>query len=656
MRDSGAVGAVFDDSYDYDQNGNVAAISDGLPGARGNRDMTYDGRDRLATASSPMFALPGQTSGTASFFYNEADSMSRMNMPGRDLQFQVDFRWRLSEVINATAGNQRTSYTYDARGNVSRRGSQEFVFDLGNRLREAKGLETYGYDASGRRTEARTATQGSILSFYSSDGVLRHQRDMRRGEATDFIYVGSRLVARVSRPFQVLPTPTLTVPETSTGAYTLSWTAHSAAARYELWEQVNGGSWTLVQSTAATSRAITGNAPGTYRYRVRLVTAVGTPGPYSVERSVVVTAPPPPTLAPTLSVPGTSTDGTFTVSWSTVSDASHYELQQQMNGSGWGGIGLTGSVNSWTSDRWGVGTYAYRARGCNATGCGPYSNIGSIVVDVPPSPTDAATISVPGSDTTGNYSVTWTPVPRAATYEVWERVNGGSWSLINQFMVGTSVYRQSQPSGSYTYRVRGCNANGCGPYSNMPSTVVELAAPPPSPSVSVPATSSTGNFTVSWTRPPGTVQMNVEESFEGNAFLPVLSNTTTTSVALTGRSNGQYRYRVNACNNHGCSAFAMAPNGIGVERIVLTSPTLTAPASSPSGSYTVSWTPVNGATAYELWEHGNGIGWSIVQSNASTSFNALGKAAGSYIYRVRPKLGEGVGPYSNQVTVTVGGQ
>ena len=44
----------LDDSYDYDQNGNVLAISDGLSGARGDRDMTYDNLDRLTSVKSPM--------------------------------------------------------------------------------------------------------------------------------------------------------------------------------------------------------------------------------------------------------------------------------------------------------------------------------------------------------------------------------------------------------------------------------------------------------------------------------------------------------------------------------------------------------------------------------------------------------------------------
>lgn len=654
MRDHFGGVAVFDDGYDYDANGNVAAISDGLLGGRGHRDMTYDGRDRLKTVTSKMYSPTAGGVGTASYSYDAADNLTAASIASTTLAYYADPQWRLGSVRNLSTGVWET-YTYDARGNLRKRGTREYVFDFGNRLREAKGIEAYGYDAAGRRTEARHPTQGAIWSFYDGGGVLRTQRDERKGESTDYFYLGNRLIAQVKGLGVVLPAPTLTVPESSTGAYTVSWTAFPVAARYELWETSTTSSWRRIQSTAATSRAITGKAPGTYRYRVRLVTAAGTPGPYSAERSVVVTAPPPPTLAPSLNAPASSSDGTFTVAWSTVSGASHYELQQQMNGGGWGGIGLAGAATSWTSDRWGAGSYVYRARACNASGCGPYSNTATVVVEVPPAPTDAPVVTAPATNTSGNYSVSWTAVPRAATYEVWERANGGNWSLLNQFATGTSVFRPYQLTGSYTYRVRGCNANGCGPYSNTPTTLVELAAPPEPPSVSVPATSSTGAYTVSWTRPPGTTHMNVEESFEGNTFLPVLSNTTTTSLALTGRSNGQYRYRVNACNSHGCSVPMMAPNGITVERIALTAPTLSAPATNASGSYLVSWSPVSGATAYELWEHRNSSGWTLLNTSPAISFNPSGRSPDTYLYRVRALGTAGPGPYSNQVTVIVGG-
>ncbi len=56
-RDAYGTTEFLDDGYDYDANGNVAAISDGLTGARGNRTMIYDALDRLTDTASPMYGL-----------------------------------------------------------------------------------------------------------------------------------------------------------------------------------------------------------------------------------------------------------------------------------------------------------------------------------------------------------------------------------------------------------------------------------------------------------------------------------------------------------------------------------------------------------------------------------------------------------------------
>src|SRR5690606_17309000 len=70
----------LDDGYDYDANGNVAAISDGATGRnqRGNRTMSYDGLDRLTAVQSPMYG----TTGTA-YGYDSLDNLVRVVAPGR---------------------------------------------------------------------------------------------------------------------------------------------------------------------------------------------------------------------------------------------------------------------------------------------------------------------------------------------------------------------------------------------------------------------------------------------------------------------------------------------------------------------------------------------------------------------------------------------
>ena len=53
-----------------DFNGNVAAITDGLPGQYGDRDMTYDALDRLTSVDAG--AAQG---GDAAFAYDPLDNI-----------------------------------------------------------------------------------------------------------------------------------------------------------------------------------------------------------------------------------------------------------------------------------------------------------------------------------------------------------------------------------------------------------------------------------------------------------------------------------------------------------------------------------------------------------------------------------------------------
>ncbi|WP_039728242.1 RHS repeat domain-containing protein, partial [Xanthomonas sp. SHU 199] len=94
-RDAYGDTAFLSDGYDYDANGNVAAISDGATGrgGRGNRDMTYDGLDRLISTKSAMF---GST--PASYSYDVLDNLTHVVAPGRDQYYCYDANWQLTNV------------------------------------------------------------------------------------------------------------------------------------------------------------------------------------------------------------------------------------------------------------------------------------------------------------------------------------------------------------------------------------------------------------------------------------------------------------------------------------------------------------------------------------------------------------------------------
>src|SRR5690606_4405246 len=124
--------------------------------------------------------------------------------------------------------------------------------------------------------------------------------------------------------------------------------------------------------------------------------------------------------------------------------------------------------------------YEYRAVACNLFGCGPDSGV--VTTEVGP-PTAAPTLTAPTSSTTGNYTVSWTSVPRADNYKLEQSFNNGAWS--SQTLAGTSRVYANQPFGSYRYRVCGLRVS-CGPYSAI-KTVTVAPLPPDVPALTVPA-------------------------------------------------------------------------------------------------------------------------------------------------------------------------
>ena len=170
-----------------------------MSGGKQTRGMSYDPLDRLVQTTSNMF-------GTASYGYDVLDNLSTVHVSGGSQARNHTYAYdpatrRLSQVKNTVGGAVVANLTYDAQGNLASKGSQAYQFDLGNRLRSVPGQETgYEYDGHGRRVFAQTVGSGQVLSQYGNDGKLLYQNDARHGRRTDYVYLGSRLVAYRERP------------------------------------------------------------------------------------------------------------------------------------------------------------------------------------------------------------------------------------------------------------------------------------------------------------------------------------------------------------------------------------------------------------------------------------------------------------------------
>ena len=184
---------VLDESYVYDQNANVKSITDLLQ-STATRSMNYDGLDRLASVSAPALW------GSVTYGYDALDNLTTTAMTGgpnarSTLHVINPSTNRLESISNGPAAFS-FSYGYDLQGNITKRGTQTYRFDLANRMTQADGRATYVYDGHGRRTSVVGTDGVNRVQVYSQDGQLLYIAPTG-GTGTKNIYLNNHQIAEV---------------------------------------------------------------------------------------------------------------------------------------------------------------------------------------------------------------------------------------------------------------------------------------------------------------------------------------------------------------------------------------------------------------------------------------------------------------------------
>ena len=189
------LGGVRDDQYGYDASGNVTSILDLLPSNVSNRSMSYDGLERLKTATAPNMW------GTATYGYDVLDNLTSTTITGgisaRNTLHNINATTnRLDSITNGPPGFNVT-YGYDVRGNVTQRNSQVFEYDLANRMKRAVGRATYTYDGFKRRVSVVGTDGVTRVQVYAQDGKLLYVAPSG-GTPTKYVYMRNHVLAEVS--------------------------------------------------------------------------------------------------------------------------------------------------------------------------------------------------------------------------------------------------------------------------------------------------------------------------------------------------------------------------------------------------------------------------------------------------------------------------
>jgi len=623
--------AVHDDSYAYDGDSNVAAITDSTAGNVGNRDMTYDGLDRLTEADSPMFG--SGSADKALYSYDVLGNLLSASVGSySSLAYSYNANGQLVGLVEPGTVYNLHTYTYDVQGNLANKDGASYQFDMANRLRSVPGVGSYLYDAAGRRVQKNETLYGGILldSDYSKAGQLIYQWQPSTQNATDYLYLGDTLIARVvannapSPPPNVPAVPasiTVTPTSDSTGTFSVSWAASAGATRYVLWQNANNGGSDSVYSGTNTATTISGLPSGRYVYQVQACNDSGCSG--FATSGTVTEVPPAPA---SITVPAYSFGTSISVSWPSVSQANNYVLEEYPYNGGWG-VAYEGGNTGYTATVPGSGTYQFQVAACGAGGCSAYTTSGNVIVTLPPSLSASTTSSL-----SGTFTLSWNAVATATSYTLSQN--------------GTTVYTGGATSwssndlgnGNYTYTVQACNTSGCGGASNAVTVAVNhIAAPGLSASTT---NSTTGTFTMSWNTVANATSYQL---YQGSTLV---YNATGTSWSSSNLPNGTYTYTVYGCNGSTCG---FASNQVTVTVLqVPPAPTLSASeGTSTNGSFTLSWNATTGASSYNLYQNGTSV-----YNSSGTSWSASGLGNGNYTYTVNACNASGCSA-SNAVTVAV---
>jgi hypothetical protein len=404
--------------------------------------------------------------------------------------------------------------------------------------------------------------------------------------------------------------------------------------------RINSGSMVLVaQNISTLSYNLSGLSPGTSTTYVIQAISLGRTS--SNSPPIVINTPMAIPAIPTGLAASAITANSITFTWSAVAGATSYKVSE-----------ATGKFSEVTSTSLSVTVsglaastaHSVRVRACNAenacSAVSPAISASTIaaVVPAPAIPSGLASSNIAQT----SFTLSWSVVSGATSYKISEA--SAKFPEITTTTNSRNI-TGLLASNAYSVRVKSCNsANICSVNSGN-LAVSTIAAPAPAiPSGLASSAVSQNSFTLSWTTVSGAINYKVSESTGKFSELTV----TAASASVVGLNPSvNHIVRVRSCNSAGlCS----------VNSSDLTVRTLDPPAPAvPSGlvssnivqtSFTLSWSPVSGATNYKISEAST----KFAEITATTNFQSITGLVANNAYSVRVKSCNSVGTCSNNST------
>ena len=180
---------ALDLSYTYDARGDITDVVDGNNNVN-TRNFSYDGLSRLTNATGPW--------GNASYTYDALGNLTSKALGGMSTDNTYDSRNRLTSTVRSGfGGGTQRLVSYDSRGNITRLGNQNFVYDYNDQPISISGSVngTYQYDGNLKRVKSDVNGK-TIYNVYNLAGQLVHVDEVMDNKKTNYIRLAGKTIAR----------------------------------------------------------------------------------------------------------------------------------------------------------------------------------------------------------------------------------------------------------------------------------------------------------------------------------------------------------------------------------------------------------------------------------------------------------------------------
>ncbi len=187
-------GEPLEQGYQYDDNGNLTAITGPADYLWYNQNFTYDSLSRLTTAQGSY--------GNISYTYDNVGNRLTRAIDGDVENYTyVTGTNRLEAVTGARVAN----YTYDANGNITGIDSTALAYNQNNRLAQVEDTGTstilgqYTYNALGQRIK-KIIDGATVIFHYDFDGRVigeTHDIDVSDVNKVEYVYFNDNRLAKV---------------------------------------------------------------------------------------------------------------------------------------------------------------------------------------------------------------------------------------------------------------------------------------------------------------------------------------------------------------------------------------------------------------------------------------------------------------------------